>query len=376
MLRAVSVVAAALAVSAAGCGGCDTPVDEVPAGVGVCGSGPVDGTDYKIDGGELVLKIARADAFGCGALHSHVVEAKQATFSWDLDSAAAGEVDIVVAAASLDPDDPTLRTKYLPDGENQPLSDSDRASIRGSVLEEVQAEAHPALTFKLTALSTLDGEGTATLTSTIAGADSDSAVAYTATKDGDVVTLHGTATIEGAPHGIPRNALGFCVDPAMGLEFTITLAPGTVACDEDVEEVPPYVQQEFPDDACGDVGFNVVYNHVIGPRCAGCHGATMPDDPTLYRGGATVPLFAWEHFRVDSFRNQGTPLYEKAHEYVNLDPAEGLAMPPPTGESTTLQQILPVVSAGGVDYATEQALFNAWVTVGQGRNTQCADDVE
>ncbi len=371
-----SVATAVVLAGLQGCSGCgDEPT---PPGGAVCGAGTVDGEDYKVDTAELVITVAKADGFGCGALHSHVVLAKQATFSWELGADAAGEVAIVVGAAGLDPDDAALRKKYLPEGVNQPLSDGDRDSIRGSVLEEVLADEHPALTFVLKNLTTIDGEGTATLVSTIAGADSEVDVAYTATKDGDVVNLVGSAIIPGGPHGIPRNALGFCVDPNMGLAFTMALSPGTQTCDGTVEEVKPFVPTEFPDEACGDVGFNVVYNNVVGPRCAGCHGGTLPNDPSLYRGGATVPLFNWDHFRVDSVRNPGAPLYVKAHEYVGLDPndVEVLSMPPSAfGEATPLQQLVEPVVIAGVTYTTEKDLFDAWVTVGQGRNTQCADDV-
>ena len=377
-LSSSMLITAAAALATLHQGGCSCGGDEPDPAGEVCGAGTVDGSDYKVDSGELVMVVNKADGFGCGALHSHVVLAKQATFSWDLDAAAAGEVQIVVAAAGLDPDDPALRKKYLPEGLNQELSEGDRESIRGSVLEEVKAEEHPALTFVLKNLSTLDGAGSAKLVSTIAGADSEVDIAYTAAKSGDVVTLTGTAVIPGGPHGIPRNALGFCVDPNMGLQFTIALSPGTQTCDGAVEEVPAFVPTEFPDDACGDVGFNVVYNNVVGARCVGCHGATLPSDPTLYRGGATVPLVDWQDFRVDSVRNKGTAMYLKAHEYVGLDPTdvEVLSMPPSAfGEATPLQVLATPVVVAGVTYTTEKELFDAWVTVGQGRNTQCADDV-
>ena len=371
------VVAAVIASFGNGCAGCGGG-DQIAPGGKVCGTGSVDGTDYKIDSSELVLTIARADAFGCGALHSHVVLAKQATFAWQLGADGAGDVEIIVAAVGLDPDDAALREKYLPEGENQALSDDDRNSIRGSVLEEVKAEEHPALTFTLKDLSTINGEGTARLVSVIAGEESTVDVRYTASKDGDVVNLRGSAVIDGAPHGIPRNALGFCVDPDMGLEFTIAMSPGVVACDGEVGEVPTFVPTPFPDADCGEVGFNVVYNTVIGPRCAGCHGATLPGNDQLLRGGATVPLYTWDHFRIDSVRNPGAPLYLKGHDYVNLDTTnpDVLAMPPSaTGESTGLQPLLPPITIAGSTYTTELELFNAWITRGQGRDAQCEGDV-
>lgn len=357
--------------------GCEPPPDENLTGGEICGAGAIDGTDYAVDSAELVVAVFKEDAFGCGALHSHAVQATQATFAYDLDASAAGEIEITVAAANLVPDDPDLRRKYLPDGENDPLSDGDRESIKGSVREEVKAEEHAALTFVLKELTTLEGEGTATLVSTIAGSDSSSSVTYTATKSGDTISVVGEATIDGAPHGIPRNALGFCVKKDMTLHFEVTLSPGSVSCDGTVEEVPAFVPTEFPDEACGEIGYNVVYNNVVGPRCAGCHGGTLPTNPELLRGGATVPLYDWEHFRVDSVRNQGKALYETAHEYVELiDSADGLVMPPSLNfEATPLLTLPAPIDIAGSTYTTERELFASWVAFGA-RNAQCDGDVE
>jgi hypothetical protein len=373
-----SFVAVASIASMAGCDGCGPAVDPV-AGGEVCGSGSIDGTNYSIESSELVIVVRKKDAFGCGALHSHVVQATQATFTYDLDGSAAGEVGIVVAASKLNPDDPDLRLKYLPDNENQPLSDGDRETIRGSVNEEVLASDHPALNFTLKSLSTLDGDGTATLVSDIAGAESEVDLTYTASKDGDNIKIKGSASIDGEPHGIPRNALGFCVEQVMDFEFELVLAPGDTLCDGEIEEIPAFVPTEFPDDACGDVGFNVVYNEVLGPRCMGCHGGTLPDNPDLLRGGATVPLVTWDDFRIDSVRHPDVALYLTAHDFVGRDPfgEEELPMPPSAqGEATALLDLLTPVTVAGVEYTTEKDLFDAWVEVGLGRDAQCADDVE
>ena len=357
-----------------------------PAGGELCGSGQIDGTDYAVqaEGSELVIAVKRVDAFGCGALHSHVVLAPQATFTYDLDSAGKGDVKIIVAAANLTPDDPALRLKFLPEGENQELSEGDRQTIAGSVAEEVKASEFSTLEFTFKGLSTIDGDGTATLESKIAGATSEVPVTYTATKDGDKVTVTGTATIDGEPHGIPRNALGFCVQKDMDLHFSVVLVAGTTVCNGEVDEVPVFVEQTFDDDACGDVGFNVVYNKVLGPRCAGCHGGTFPGNPELLRGGATVPLQTWADFRKDSVRNQNVPLYLTALDYVNLptDDPGILTMPPGAirdfdglPDATQLRGLVggPITIAG-VAYATEKELLVAWATLGEGRELQCGAD--
>jgi hypothetical protein len=364
------------AAAALGALGCDEP--DPPPGGAICGAGQVAGTNYLVDSAELVIAVFKEDAFGCGALHSHVVEARQATFTFDLDASAGGEVEIVVPVVGLEPDDPDLRRKYLPAADSDPLSDGDRNAIRGSVVEEVIGDRFPALEFTLRELSTLQGSGTAKLVSKIAGLNSTTDVTYEATADGDNVVITGSAGLDGEPHGMPRNALGFCVKKDMEFSFTITLAPGTAVCDGEVEEIPPFVPTLFPDEECGEVGYNVVRNEVVGPRCMGCHGGIFPGTADTLRGGATVPLIDWEDFRIDSLRNAGEPLYLTAHKYVELDPNDGLAMPPAAlpPEATELLALPAPITIGGQTYNTERALWDAWVNVGQGRNAQCDDEVE
>ncbi|MDP2343224.1 MAG: hypothetical protein Q8O67_19860 [Deltaproteobacteria bacterium] len=375
----------AVAALAANCN-CEPVIPPVVGGE-LCGTGQIDGVDHLVEaaGSELVIAVNRVDAFGCGALHSHVVLAPQATFTYALDAAGAGDVKIVVAAANLSPDDPDLRLKFLPEGENQALSDSDRATIATSVAEEVKSSDFSTLEFTFKGLSTLDGDGTATLESKIAGATSEAPVAYNVKKDGDKFTITGTATIDGAPHGIPRNALGFCVEKDMELHFTVVLAPGTTVCEGDVEDVPAFEPTFFPDEECGEVGFNVVYNEVIGPRCVGCHGGTFPGDADLLRGGATEPLSEWAHFRVDSVRNPGSPLFNKALEYVTLPTDQpDLLIMPPNGvdanglpETTALQDLAAPITIAGTTYTTELELFVAWASdpASVGREVQCGTDV-
>ena len=383
--RRLALPTAVVAVVALANCTCGTPPPPPVLGGELCGSGKIDGTDYAVTpaGTELVIAVSRVDAFGCGALHSHAVLAPQATFTYDLDGAGAGEVKIVVAAANLDPDDPALRLKYLPDGENQELSEGDRQTIRGSVAEEVKASEFSTLEFTFKGLSTIDGDGTATLESKIAGETSEAPVTYNIKKEGEKYTITGTAIIDGGPHGIPRNALGFCVEKDMELNFAVVLEPGAVECNTDAPDVPEFEETFFDDAACGDVGFNVVYNNVIGPRCTGCHGGTFPGNDQLLRGGATVPLNEWRDFRVDSVRNPGVAMFTKAHEYVTLptDQPDLLTMPPSgldgngLPETTGLQDLKEPITIAGVTYTTERDLFVAWVDIGLGRNAQCADDV-
>jgi hypothetical protein len=358
---ATSLVVAALGALGASIGGCSCdPVPIPPAAL--CGSGTVDGTAYALDAekSRFVIAVKRPNGNGaCGVFHSHVVDATQveASFTVAAANAASSSLIVRVAAAGLVPDDPDLRAELLPEGENFPLSDGDRRSITGSVAEEVNpAGEFPILTFSVSGISATSGDGTATLTSDIAGATSDVDTSYTISKEGDAHIIKGTATLIGTPHGIPRNALGFCIDPNMLVTYELHLVPGAVTCDP-LGGGEPFVEEFFADEACAeDVGFNEVAA-VATRRCAGCHAEV----PKL---GATVPLVVWEDWRVDSIRNPGRPLYESAFEFVHLDPADGLSMPPqpPDGEILT------------TDLSDEElALFDAWVD-GGARNAACEND--
>jgi hypothetical protein len=359
MTRSSGLLAPLLVVAAFGACNCDPP-EVVPASV--CGSGTVDGTAYALDAekSRFVIAVKRPNGNGaCGVFHSHVVDATQveSTFTVAAADPAGSALTVRVAAAGLVPDDPELRAELLPEGENFPLSDGDRRSITGSVAEEVNpGNEFPILTFTVSGVSATAGEGTATLTSDIAGASSDVATSYTITKEGENHIIKGTATLIGTPHGIPRNALGFCIDPNMLVTYEMHLVPGAVTCDP-LGAGEPFVEQFFDDAACAeDVGFNEAASVAV-RRCAGCHSEV----PKL---GATVPLVVWEDWRVDSIRNQGRPLYEAAFEFVHLSPEEGLSMPPqPPGGEILTTALTP----------DELALFDSWVD-GGARNEACAND--
>lgn len=354
----LSLVAAVLAAATFGACNCN-PITP-PAG-DVCGTGTVDGAPYAVDpaGTRALLVVSRKDGAGCGVFHSHVVKATVGTIEYALNSAdlGASTVKVTLLAAGLDVDDPQLRAELLPEGENQPLSDGDRQSIRGSVAEEVLAHEHPTLVFTLSKLSAADGAGTATMKAELAGATSDVGLDYTVTKEGTTYKVTGTASLDGAPYGIPRNSLGFCVEQVMQVRFDIVLVPAAqpVVC-EGAEPPPAYEPQFFDDTECADaVGYNEVRDVAV-RRCAGCHAAEL-------RLGATVPLIEWEDWRSDSLRNPGRPLYQTAHDYVHLAPDQGLSMPP----------VDPVEPLATALTAEEIAVFDAWVE-GGARNAACAND--
>lgn len=359
MTRSLGLLTSSLVIAAFA--GCNCEPIEVPAGA-LCGAGTVDGTAYALDAekSRFVIAVKRPNGNGaCGVFHSHVVDATQVESSFTVTAADAANSSLIVhvAAGGLVPDDPELRAELLPEGENFALSDGDRRSITGSVAEEVNPGGEfPILTFTVSGISSTSGEGTATLTSEIAGATSDVETNYTITKEGDAHIIKGTATLIGTPHGIPRNALGFCIDTNMLVTYELRLAPGVVTCDP-LGGGEAFEEQFFDDTACAEsVGFNEA-SSVVTRRCAGCHSEV----PKL---GATVPLVVWEDWRVDSIRNPGRPLYETASEFVHLDPADGLSMPPqpPDGEILTTDLT-----------EDEIAIFDAWVD-GAARNAACNGD--
>jgi hypothetical protein len=353
-------IAVAAAVLLAGISDCTCQAPPVPGGE-ICGAGTIDGVSHVLDPARsrFVIVVSRLSGDGpCGVFHSHVINAKAVLgeFSVVATDPAASTMKVSVSAAGLDPDDPDLRLELLPEGANFPLSQSDRQSIRGSVAEEVKADEFPTLVFTASGITSTTGAGTATMTADIAGATSEIETTYTVTKDGGAQIITGTATLIGTPHGMPRAALGFCIEPAMQIHFELAMVPGAVQC-AGLVEGPAFQPTLFPDDACAEeVSYNEVRDVAV-RRCAGCHASTL-------RLGATVPLVDLDHWRTDSIRNQGVPLYLTAQEFIHLDPADGLSMPPqpPDGEILTTD-----LTAG------EIAIFDAWVADGA-RNVKCAAD--
>lgn len=350
----------ALGFTAIGACNCNTPSTPEPGDV--CGTGTIDGSPWAIDAAatRAVILVHRKPGAGCGIFHSHVVNAKVARVEYALDSGAPGDgtVKVTVAAAGLEPDDDKLREELLPEGENEPLSEGDRQSIRGSVAEEVLANEHPELVFTFSGLTAADGEGKAKLTAAIAGATSEEEATYTATRSAESIRVSGRARLDGAPFGMPRNSLGFCVEPEMDLVFELALVP--VAEQTTCKGLTPpeeWTPTVFDDTTCADeVGYNDV-RAVAVRSCAGCHGGEL-------RLGATVPLVEWEDWRTDSLRNPDRPLYETAHTYVHLAPTEGLSMPPIDLEGEPMAT--PLTSE-------EVALFDAWVA-GGARRDRCSGD--
>ncbi|HEY4221372.1 MAG TPA: hypothetical protein VGO62_08510 [Myxococcota bacterium] len=362
LVRALALpFAAASLVASCQCG---APVPP-PAGI-LCGSGTVDNAPFAIDPAQtrLIIVARRNDGAGCGVFHNHVVNATIAALEYNIDSSDPGKstVKVTVRADGLVPDTDALRDEFLtnasPPLDGPHLSASDQASIRGSVAAEVEADTHPTLVFTISNISSVSGAGTAKMKADLAGASSTVDVNYNIKKDGTTFTIKdGTATLEGAPYGIPRNSLGFCVNPTMAVHFDLVLtqADATPVCDIGTGQA--YKAKDFGDTSCApNVSFNEV-REVAVRRCAGCHAAEL-------RLGATVPLTKWEDFQTDSLRAQGKPLYQTASDYIHLDPTTGgLSMPPQTDGLAT-----PLTS-------DEIALFDAWVTDGA-RNAKCADDVD
>jgi hypothetical protein len=326
-------------------GACTCATPPPPTGE-ICGAGSVGGTGYVVDpaGTELAIVVLNyEDQAACSFFHSHAILATAARFTYNLQADGQGEVLIEVPASGLNPDPPELRAKLLPAGQGDPLSDSDRGTIVGSVLDEVQAVDHPVLKFTLSALTATDGTGSATLASEIAGGSSTVPVTYTATAEGTDVTIEGTAILAGEPHGMPRGSLGACVDPNLTIHFKVRLTPGEGVCAE-TDTTPVFEPRSFPDVRCAEENdYNTLYNEVIGPRCLGCHGDTL-------RIGATSRLVEWAEWRNNSIRYPDGPLYEEAFDYIHRAPEDGLSMPPPDGP-TALS-------------AAELASFDAWISGG------------
>lgn len=369
MKTRLSLLAAPL-VLLVGCGGCPPPPGQDAGPVESSGFLRKGGVDepYRVDdaASKLLIHVVRGDAAVCGALHSHVVEAKAVSYEFllDADDPSKSTFRATVPAAALDPDHPDNRALF-DDTKDVPLGEGDRRSIKQSVLDEVQAVDHPNLVFSIEGLPAATGEGTATVKVLVAGLESEVEMQYTSTKteeDGkDVFVVQGRGVLDGTRHGMPRAELSkLCVKPEMDLVFDLRIAPGAGEAPEDAGQVQEFEPTFYGDeDDCSDtIGFNDVRDQLM-VRCAGCH----MDPP---RNGATIPLDDWRDYWTDSARHPGGPIWETARDLVF----------PPAGHDETL--VMPPVDPNGGFIATdltpdERAELQAWFDDGAKR-ARCQDD--
>jgi hypothetical protein len=352
--RATAVTALALLVSA-GCDDCFGPeLDAGPPG-SASGTVVIDGNEelYSVDveaSKLIVITGLNLAQIGCGVFHFHAVEAKSYSADFRMDQADPGGSTwtFEVPAAGLEPDDPENRAMF-PQTADVMLSEGDRKSIMVSVLDELRAEDHPIVTFAARDFTTFEGEGTATLDVTINGRTSELELAYEASfGEDDVIRVTGEGVIDGTQHEIPNpdGVFSDCIASDMPLHLDMVVRPGGGDGPPPAPDAgPPFEETYFPWDAgCpDDNGYDSVVE-IFGRRCLGCHS----DPPRL---GASSPLVTWEDFRVDTARNVGRPLYEVVAEYVQLDIAESLHMPPAADvtqlNQDELGQIVGWANAGG-----------------------------
>ncbi|MEW5850326.1 MAG: YceI family protein [Myxococcota bacterium] len=300
--------------------------------------------NYRVatDRTRLLILSRRASGAGCSIFHHHAVASLSTLFEFTLDKDAPGTSTLTarVPAVGLDPDKPEYRQVFeatrQADAEGETPSESDRDDIKVSVLEQVDADRHPILTFQAHDLSTLDGSGTSRVDVTIRGISQTIDFPATASWSGDVLTITGNAPLSGSPHGMPVGSLKDCIDPNMQLDMVLVLEPGEAPPVEEPDAGPPYVQQLFPDDgSCGTVNYASV-RAILDKHCVGCHR----EPPAR---GASVPLMdLTRHLRADTRRNQGEPLFHDVARRVQ--DGNSAAMPPPLdGDPLTQAEIDTIV---------------------------------
>jgi len=160
-------------------------------------------------------------------MHNHVVEStsNDITFELDLDDPSSSTFSATVYVAGLTIDDPENSALY-PETENNEFTESDTESIAQSMYEQVKADEYDSMTFGASSLSTLNGEGTATITVNMIGITSTLTMTGSASMDdGGTITISASGTLDGEPFGIYSGFGSSCVSPLMPMDFSTVLVP-------------------------------------------------------------------------------------------------------------------------------------------------------
>jgi len=179
--------------------------------------------DVDFDRSQLLIRVPAVDSTGCPGRQSHVLEATVATYSFglDTDSPSDSYIRADVPASGLLADDPDLRALF-PETSGHTFSDSQRRQILEHALEYLDAENHPDLSFELTELTTLDGEGTGNLEITVSGHTESVQWPYEATWEDDDLVLTSSG---GSFPGHNFMDLGGCVEGDLPLDMVLVLMP-------------------------------------------------------------------------------------------------------------------------------------------------------
>lgn len=286
-------------------------------------------TNYKVDPDQssMLLLVRKKDGAACRLFHDHAVAALQNnfTFSFNRDTPSESSFTAEVAAAGLDPDQDSYRQQFA-ETRGYSMNNDERNDIRANLLGQLDATNHPILTFAATALTTLEGTGSANLAVNLRGSGSSSTFTATAAWDGTTLTLDGEGPLDGNAHGIPNGGFSDCVQAVMTLRMHLVMVPGTSVASGVDASVAAYVQQQFPDPAACDPNGGFAENRdLLALNCLVCHG-----EPRQY--AATQRLDSWQELHLDSPLSVGIPRYQDAAERMRATdgrqmPPEGITMP-------------------------------------------------
>ena len=205
--------------------GSGTPVDEPPVP-----PTPIVATSSAVDSLLYVLVWRDPSAVANSFAHDHVVRATEwaGTFTFLPGDATACAMDVDVVTGSLLNDEPPLRAAVGLDSE---MSDSDRQSVRNSMLgpDQLDAEGHPTLSFTSTACrGDVDGAGQLQVDGTLTVHGVDKPVTWTVDYGVDAddrLVARGALTIAQSDFGItPYSAFFGAVKVAdeVDLAFELT----------------------------------------------------------------------------------------------------------------------------------------------------------
>lgn len=336
-----------------------------------CGTVSVGGTEgaYALDteaSSLLMLLPKNNSGAGCTLFHNHTIRARSVTYTYALnkDTPANSTLTATVFVAGLDNDDPGDFDEFPETSGGEVPPQRDRGTIRVNMMEEVDVQNHAEMTFTATNLSTLEGTGTANLEVGIKGRTSMSTLNATAVWEAGVLTITGTATLNGRAHDVPRASEGLnrCIKSDMPLKLKLVFRPvPSCTVDQEAPDAGARYQPTFippTGDCAATTGFHTVDPALgLSPqdvflfRCGGCH-----TDPALRF--SKVPLVTFENLRTDTAAHMGVPRAQVAVDFSNpnRDPmADGLAMPPP---------------ADGIINPDEWNLIKKWLDEG-GHRTHC-----
>lgn len=183
---------------------------------------------YEVDIENTRLNILVVLTDGCFLpFHNHVIESTSNEFSFSLnvDDPSASTFEAIVSVPGLEADLPENDILY-PQTEDNNFSEDERADIESSMNDAIDAEHYDTMTFRASDLTTLYGNGTATVEVEIKGIPSELEMTGAASIDSSGrITVKANGVLDGTPYGIYSGFGASCVSSLMPLDLDMVLVP-------------------------------------------------------------------------------------------------------------------------------------------------------